>query len=103
MEIFKVKITESAYEDMRAIITHIAYSLRNPQAALKISEMLMSSADSLSIYPKRHRVRKKDSYGRSLRFFPAGNYVMVYWIDDNTRTVEVLRISYSRRDINRLI
>lgn len=103
MEIFRVKITESTYEDMRAIINHVAYKLRNPQAALRISEMLMSSADTLSIHPKRHRGRKKDSCGRSLRFFPAGSYVMVYCVDDNARTVEVIRISHSRRDMNRLI
>lgn len=103
MESFRVKITRSASEDIRKIVEHIAYRLNNPEAALSISEMIISSAESLSIFPKRHRIRREDSYGRSIRFCLAGNYVITYWVDDNSRTVEVLRVIHSRRDMNNLL
>lgn len=102
MESFRVKITRSASEDIRKIVEHIAYRLNNPEAALSISEMIISSAESLSIFPKRHRVRREDSYGRSIRFCLAGNYVIAYCVDDNSRTVEILRVFHSRRDMNNL-
>ena len=103
MESFRVKITKSASDDIRKIMEHIAYRLNNPEAALNISEMIISSAESLSIFPKRHRIRRKDSYGRNIRFYLAGNYVIAYWIDDNSRSVEVLRVIHSRRDMNNLL
>lgn len=103
MESFRVKITRSASEDIRKIVEHIAYRLNNPEAALSISEMIISSAESLSIFPKRHRIRREDSYGRSIRFCLAGNYVITYRVDDNSRTVEVLRVIHSRRDMNNLL
>ena len=103
MESFRVKITKSAYEDIRKIMEHIAYRLNNPEAALSISEMILSSAESLSIFPKRHRIRKQDNQGRNIRFYLVGSYVIVYWVDDNLRIVEVLRVLYSRRDMNNLL
>ena len=103
MESFRVKITKSASDDIRKIMEHIAYRLNNPEAALNISEMVISSAESLSIFPKRHRIRRKDSYGRSIRFCLAGNYVIAYCVDDNSHTVEILRVIHSRRDMNNLL
>ena len=103
MESFRVKITKSAFEDIRKIMEHMAYRLNNPEAALSISDMIISSSESLSIFPKRHRIRKKDKYGRSIRFYLAGNYVITYCVDDNSRTVEVLRVFHSRRDMNNLL
>ncbi len=103
MEVYSVKMTKAAYEDLRTIVNHFEYKLKNPQAALSVSEMLISSAEALSMFPKRHRVRKKDVHGRSIRFSVAGSYVLVYWVDDNAMAVEILRIIHSRRDINRLL
>ena len=103
METFRVKIAKSAYEDIHKIIEHVAYRLNNPEAALSISEMIISSTESLSIFPKRHRVRIKDNYGRSIRFYPVGSYVIMYCFDDASRTVEILRVIHSRRDMNNLL
>ena len=103
MEIFNVRITARAFGDIWDITRHIAYVLGNPQAASKTSSLIISSAEALSIFPKRHRVRKQDSRGRKLRFFPIGSYVVVYHVNESKHTVEVLRITYSRRDMNNLI
>ena len=103
MEIFRVKIAKSAHEDISKIVEHIAYRLNNPEAALSISEMIISSTESLSIFPKRHRVRVKDNYSRSIRFYPVGSYVIMYCVDDTSRTVEILRVIHSRRDMNNFI
>ncbi len=103
MEIFNVRITARAFGDICDITRHIAYVLGNPQAASKTSNFIISSAEALSIFPKRHRVRKQDYQGRNLRFFSVGSYVVVYHINESTHTVEVLRITYSKRDMNNLI
>lgn len=97
---FRVEYSELAAESLIKLQRYIARKLLNPDAAIRQTDRIMSACESLSIFPRMHRVRKTDSKGRQLRFFPVDNYTIVYSIDDENHTVNILHVIYSRRDID---
>ena len=100
---FSLEITETAREDIRKIHIYIAGKLRNPKAASKLADKIISSSESLSVSPKRYRVRRKDSKGRELRYMPVDNFMIIYSVDDSRHLVKVLHIVYSRRNLENMI
>ena len=103
MQNFRVIYSGNAVEDIRNIYDYIAYKLFNPQIASQQSDRIMSAAESLAVFPKMHRVRKKDSKGNETRFFPIDNYLILYDVDDDKHTVNILRVVYRRRNIDDII
>lgn len=88
---FSLEITEAAREDIRKIHIYVAGKLRNPKAASKLADKLVSSAESLTVSPKRYRVRKKNSKGQEFRYMPVENFMIIYTVDERSKTVNVLR------------
>lgn len=100
---FKVEYSPSARKDLLGIHDHITNELMNPEAASRYIVLIISSADSLAVSPKRCMVRKKDSKGREIRIFPVKNYLIIYYVDDDTQTVNILRVVYSKRNLDEII
>ena len=103
MKRYSVNITDKALNDIRDIKRHIKYKLRNPEAASLIVDGILSSAETLEIFPEIYRVRRKDSDGRKLRFIPHGHYVIIYYVDDVRQIVEVLHVVYEKRNLESLM
>lgn len=103
MQRYSVNITAQAYEEIRDIKIHITYKLREPELASIVSEDIIYSAESLEVFPKIHRVRKKDREGRGLRFLPTGSYIIIYCVDDERLAVDVLHVVYERRNLEALM
>ena len=90
MREFTVVFTPQADEDFDSIIDHIAKD--DPARALSfVQELRDRTLNALSIVPSGGTAFK-GSY-----FFPFGNYVVVYDIDDTNSRVVVHIISHSRR------
>ena len=90
MREFTVVFTPQADEDFDNIIDHIAKD--DPVRALSfVQELRDRACNALSMVP-RGGAAFKGSY-----FFPFGNYVVVYDIDDANSRVVVHMISHSRR------
>lgn len=100
---FKVEYSELAIESLRKLQRYIARKLFNPDAAKRQADRIMSACASLSLFPKMHRIRKIDSQGYGLRFFPVDNYIVVYRVDEFMRTVTIMNVVYSRRNIDSMI
>ena len=100
---FSLEITEAAREDIRKIHLYVAGKLRNPKAASKLADKIISSAESLTVSPKRYRVRRKDSKGHELRYMPVDNFMIIYSVDDSNNIVKVLHIVYGRRNLEDMI
>ncbi|MBQ3652817.1 MAG: type II toxin-antitoxin system RelE/ParE family toxin [Synergistaceae bacterium] len=96
---FSVEFTLAARQDLRTISRYIAEKLNNPKAASELSDRITSSAISLSTFPKRYRVRRKDSKGCELRYMTVKNFVLIYTVYDSASVVSIVRIAYGRRDI----
>lgn len=93
----KVLITEEAERDLQAIGEFIAVD--NPIAAYEMLHRLRRKIESLSDFPKRHRIRE-DLEGER-RVMVVGNYLVVYRVADNT--VYVQHITEGSRDLGQLL
>ncbi|MBQ7170175.1 MAG: type II toxin-antitoxin system RelE/ParE family toxin [Synergistaceae bacterium] len=100
---FSVVLTFRARKDMDNICIYMAERLSNPAAASRFSDGVTSSAKSLSSFPKRYRVRKKNRKGQEIRYMPFGNFVIMYYVDDASLTVNVIRVVYAGRNIDAMI
>ena len=100
---FKVEFSELAIESLRKLQRYIARKLFNPDAAKRQADRIMSACASLSVFPKMHRIRKIDSKGYGLRFFPVDNYIVIYSVDEFVRTVTIMNVIYSRRNLDAMI
>ena len=103
MNRFRVIYSDKAMQELRNIRRYIAKNLHNPEAAYEWSEYIISSARTLSVFPKRHPVRGKTLDGHDMRLFPVGNYVILYSVDDDKRLVLISRIIHGRRNFDSLI
>ena len=101
---YKVTITDAASGDLGEIIGYIATVLANPQAAASLADKIAACYDDLSRTPYMY------SQCKNLRLQALGyrrvsirNYIMVYRIDEERKTVYVLRFFYGPSDYERLI
>jgi toxin ParE1/3/4 len=100
--IWKVEYAEHARLDLRDIYGYIAETLLEPETARKQTSRIMEAVDSLDYMPMRFRLYYNEpwrSYG--LRVMPVDNYAVLYLPNDAVHTVTVIRVVYSRRDIDR--
>lgn len=103
MTSYKTFITRAAYEDIDSIAEYISKVLKNPYAANKFIDKIFDGIGRLSVFPKRNKalcIRGKDSEIRTLGI---GNYLIAYRTDDTQKTVIVLRVIYSKRNIDYML
>lgn len=91
---FKVVFKGTFLADLERIVKSIA--VHNPAAALKLGELIIQTAESLSFFPERHpKVRQRTGLRR---FIVRNHYKVFYRVHTGSRTVEVLRCWDGRRD-----
>ena len=98
---YKVQLTTEAEDDIRSIFEYIAFTLHSVQNAVGQIDRLEKSMSSLRQMPERFRSYEKEPWhSRNLHIMPVNNYLIFYVPDDKDQTVTVIRIMYSRRDID---
>ena len=100
--IFHVAYSAEARQDLRDIYEYIAYELLAPEAAAGQTERIMKAARSLEQMPMRHRLYEEEPWhSQGLRVLPVDNYLVFYLPDENSATVNIIRIMYGGRDIDK--
>ena len=101
---YKVTISDAADADLDEVIGYIATVLADPQAAASLADKIAACYDDLSRTPYMY------SQCLNLRLQALGyrrvsiqNYIMVYRVDEECKTVYILRFFYGPRDYERLI
>jgi toxin ParE1/3/4 len=85
---FKVIFKDTFLADLERIVRLIA--VHNPDAALKLGDLIVQTGESLSFFPERHpRVRKRPGVRR---FIIKKYFKVFYRVNHETRTVEILRL-----------
>lgn len=98
-DIYTVKITAQASEQIQAITHYIAVDLQAPDAALRLLDTLEKEISSLSQLPHRIALTEEElwhSYG--VHKMTVKNFLVYFWIDEDARKVQVTAVVYSRRD-----
>lgn len=101
---YKLEYLPAAVKDMTGIVRYISYKLQNPGAASSLADEMVQAADSLCEFPYAHPMHKtirplKHEYRRII----IQNYLMFYWVDEEQKTVTVVRVIYARRDYPKML
>lgn len=82
------------------IFEYIANILYEPDTAKRQVGKIIEKIDGLDTLPFHFPLYADESWrGHGLRFFPAGNYLVVYLPIEKVKRVEIVRVMYGRCDI----
>jgi addiction module RelE/StbE family toxin len=101
---YKLDITDSAHKDLDDIVTYIAETLYALEAAAHFVEAVEKCYDNLKAHPFMYAVADMPELAeKGYRRAPVKNYLILYKVDETTRTVCVHRIFYGSRNYIDLI
>ena len=101
---YKIVETSSAVKDMERIVTYIAQSLENPQAATAFLDAVEQCYRYLETTPEMYE-RCHDPQLRLMGYRKAviKHYILIYKINESQKTVYILRLFYGKQDYEKLI
>ena len=96
---YLVNITDIAEEEILATVKYIAKELKAPVAANNLLDEIEKHEDNLSKTPNMYP-NVPDEYlaSKGLKLVIIKNYLMFFTIEEENKTVNVLRFMYGRRD-----
>ena len=97
---YQVKFSPSAQSDIEDIVRYI--SIDDPDQALRFGRFLINHARGLAQFPERGRVVPEFD-DDSIRELIVRKYRIVYRLNHNQRSVEIIRFWHVARDIARLL
>lgn len=96
---YKVVITSTAYNEINSIYKYITEDLYADSAAKRLMNKIEEKVQSLKYAPKIHtKIEKLDELKREYRKIVVNNYVILYTIDENIKTVFVSHMYYGGRN-----
>lgn len=96
--VFKIVVSDKAERDLRNINDHIANFINVQMVAEDQLKRITRAISSLSTFPMRHKLYAPEIYS-DLRVFPVDNYLIFYRVNENNKTVIIVRVLYNARDI----
>ena len=95
---YKLEYLPVALHDMSEISEYISKELKNPQAAVKLAEKFIESAEALRNFPYVNQVYQpirplKHEYRKVI----VDHYLMFYTVDEESKTITIMRVIYARR------
>jgi len=99
-----LNITDIAEEDILSTVRYIANVLKAPMAANNLLDEIEKYEEILENTPNIYPF-VSDEYlaKKGLRFVMVKNYIMFYTINEDEKTVNVIRFLYGRRDWNNIL
>lgn len=98
-EVYEVKFSEECIEEMADIYKYISNNLKADIAAKRlmseVTNRILDLAESPQLYSK---IEKVDKLKREYRRIVVKNYVVLYTIDSEKRTVYISHMIYGRRN-----
>ena len=99
MEQYVIRVTAQARQHLRLIRYYIAIDLRQPEIAKKLLELLQKEISTLSYMPYRVKLIEEMPWrDMGFRKIPVKNYYIYFWVNDDTREVNIIAVIYVRRD-----
>ncbi len=92
-------MTDNALEQLKGVVQYIAKVILEPEIAKRLSARIEKGISSLDQMPHRyHLVEEEPWHTEGIRKMTVDNFIVYYWINDDTATVWVTAVVYSRRD-----
>ena len=99
---YEVKVTSHAEASMREIAQYIAFDLMAPEAAVNLLVVLRQEMEKLAYMPGRvHLTPEEPWHSEGIHRLPVKNCYVYFWIDEDTKKVQVTDVIYIKRDQRR--
>lgn len=100
MDKYKVKVFPEALRNIDDIYLYIALEKLSPENARRQTDRIWNGLRSLAFHPAKHQKRLSGKYaGGVYHQLLIDNYIAIFRIDENKRTVYVVTVQYQGRDI----
>ena len=100
---YKVGYSVDALDDLREIYSYIANELLVPETASAQLGCIRKEVRSLDFMPSRYALAHWEPWhSMKMHQLPVDNFIVYYLVDDEKRTVTVVRIFYGGRDIDNM-
>ncbi|MCM1113305.1 MAG: type II toxin-antitoxin system RelE/ParE family toxin [Muribaculum sp.] len=97
-----IEYTAQARQDLRDIYEYIALELLAAETATGQTRRIMKMIRSLEEMPMRHQLYEEEPWhSRGIRVLPVDNYLILYLPEESQNTVNIVRIMYGGRDIQK--
>lgn len=101
---YKIVYLPLAKTDIQNILNYISDVLGVPNSALNLLEKFEKSISYLQDFPYSHSIYStKRTLKNKYRFIPVKNYIIFYNVIENKKTVEISRVIYAKRNLEKLI
>ena len=98
-DVYEVKVTSQAQEQMSEIIEYISHELVAPDAANNLLDKMENSIMSLAKFPERNQVIEEEPWRtEGIRKIVVNNFLIYYWINCAEKKVQVTAVIYSKRN-----
>lgn len=97
MTAYSIHITQTAQRDVMKAVSYIDTVLKNPIAADTLIDEFEKNIQALTSFPERYSLAKDPllaSWG--IRFLVIKNYLAFYIVDQQAKTVHVVRFLYGK-------
>ncbi|AMH94579.1 addiction module toxin, RelE/StbE family [methanogenic archaeon ISO4-H5] len=104
MSNYAVELSGDAQDQISEIYGYIRDNLSNPSAAKTFLNDTEEAISSLEQFPYAHMERPGSELiggSKKRQYFYRANYCLFYVVKEETKTVRVIRVTYSRRDLDR--
>ena len=101
---YKLIQADAFGRDLDAVISYLVFSLENKGAAANLLRAIERCYDDLERMPLMYAVCN-DPYLKELGYHKAviRNYILIYKVDEDTQTVQIMRLFHGRQDYEKLI
>lgn len=101
---YSVSYSPEAMDDLREIYAYIAFTLLVPETAGKQVNRIRKEVRSLNFMPSRYSLVDLEPWkSMGMHKVPVDNFIVYYTVDNDRRTVTVIRIFYGGRDVANII
>lgn len=98
-EIYEIEFTEDARDEIREIYEYISKNLVNKEAAKRLMRKMRKTVMDLAESPRLYaKIEKKDRMKREFRRIVVDNYIILYTIDKDKKTVYISHMYYGKRN-----
>lgn len=99
VDAYTVKVTMQAQGQIKSISQYISIDLNAPDAAVHFLDTLEESIMSLSQLPHRIPLTGEEPWRcEGIHKMPAKNYLVYFWINESSKTVQINAVVYGSRD-----
>lgn len=96
---FTYRLSETAESDIDEIIKYIAVDLENPDAAQSLLDDMIKKIEYLCEMPNIGHIVDNDLLQRNdVRRILVHSYILYYIIEESEKKINIVRVSYGRRD-----